>query len=142
MRNFDTPLDEAGTTRLAVQSQQTVTQVVEQVEVVPKPATSRTDLLVMGEDWSWEQMRDYVVHEIEARFGAFPHDSIKEASIFKSFIGRHGKKAAAIAKHAFEVCDGRWAGAPISVTRFCKNSDPFFAEVIVERLVDQPVQGW
>jgi hypothetical protein len=139
LRNFDTDLDQP-TTKVETST----VQVIDRVEVVPRPTAqvARTDVLVADEEWAWQHLRDYVVHEIEARFGPFPHDSIKEASIFKAFLSRHGKRSAAIARHAFEVCEGRWAGAPISVNRFAKNSDPYFAEVIAARLVDQPVTGW
>jgi hypothetical protein len=138
LRNFDTDLDQVR----VQQEHRATTQIVETVEVLPRPQVARTDLTKPETQWGWEEMRDYVVTNIEQRFGPFPHDSLKEASIFKAFLGRHGDKAPAIARHAFEVCDGRWAGAPIGVTRFCRNSDPFFAEVIVNRLVDEPVAGW
>jgi hypothetical protein len=43
-------------------------------------------------------------------------------------------KSIAIAKAAFEVQNGMWRSAPISVQRFCKGSDVFFADVIAERV--------
>jgi hypothetical protein len=39
-----------------------------------------------------------------------------------------------IAKFAFEILDGRWRGAPVKITRFCKASDPYFAQPIDEYL--------
>ena len=104
----------------------------------PEPAPSWPG----GDHWAWSDLRDYVVSQIETRFGAFPRDAKKEAGIFKSFLARHGDDAVAIARFAFEVEDGYWAGAPISVNRFCKASDPYFAEKIKPRMVAQPVTGW
>lgn len=137
LRNFDTDLDIQGVTRT------TSVRITETVTTTPRPSEGRT-FLVQGE-WGWDALRDYVVAEIEARFGAFPRDGKKEYGIFTSFVGRWGSDAAqAIARYAFEVCDGRWAGAPISVTRFCKGSDPFFGAVIAQRIgeVGAKVEPW
>lgn len=129
LRNFDTELDVQGVTRTVTTS----VRVTETVTATTRPTESRTFLV--QDEWGWEALRDYVVHEIETRFGAFPRDSKKEYGIFSSFVSRWGASMAqAIARHAFEVCDGRWAGAPVSVTRFCKGSDPFFGAVIADRL--------
>lgn len=139
MKNFDTALDLAGVTRMVTT---TGTQVVveETVKVIHQPSTSRAYL---GKtEWAWDDLRDYVVAQIEERFGAFPRDSRKESGIFKSFLARWGDQAQTIARYAFEVEDGRWAGAPISVNRFCKGSDPYFAAKIVERVVENPVENW
>lgn len=89
---------------------------------------------LMRSEWDWSDLRDYVVHEIESRFGPFPRETHKEIGIFKGFMKRWGPDAEVIARYAFEVENGRWAGAPISVYRFCQNSDPYFAEVILERV--------
>lgn len=143
MRNFDTELDLHGVTKMVTTSTTSVvTEVVveESVTVTRHPSTSRAYL---GKtEWAWDDLRDYVVAEIETRFGAFPRDSRKESGIFKSFLARWGSQAQAIARFAFEVEDGRWGGAPISVNRFCKGSDPYFAEKIVARLVESPVKDW
>lgn len=139
LRNFDTDLDLAGVTRLT-----STVAVTERVEVLPlptRPAEARTHLLSEG-SWDWRACRDYVALEIEQRFGAFPRDPKKESGIFKSFVERWGDQAQAIARYAFEVCEGRWAGAPISINRFCKASDPFFAQPILDKLPTTPVQGW
>ena len=138
MKNFDTILDVQGVTRLV-----STTEVVieETVKVIHKPSEVRS--YVGKDDWSWDDLRNYVVVQIEERLGVFPRDSRKEAGIFKSFLSRWPEgQAQAIARYAFEVCDGRWAGAPISVNRFCKGSDPYFAAKIVDRLVQSPVEGW
>lgn len=97
--------------------------------------------------WGWEDLRDYVASEITKRFGVFPRDPKKEYGIFTNFIIRwdgigkdgvatHPGRSVAIAKFAFEVHDGRWKGAPVRFTRFCKGSDPYFAQPIVEYLAD------
>lgn len=138
LRNFDTELDQQGVTRLVTTTTEVVVE--ESVRVVHKPSQLRAYL---GKtDWSWDDLRDYVVAQIEDRFGAFPRDARKESGIFKSFLARWGDKAQPIAQYAFEVTDGRWGGAPISVNRFCKGSDPYFAEKIAARLVESPVKDW
>lgn len=97
---------------------------------------SRTDLLADTEQWTWAEFRDYVVAEIINRFGPFPRDARKEYGIFNRFFSQYGQDAIAIAKYAFESCDGWWGKAPISINRFCKSSDPYFSEPILERLRD------
>lgn len=118
------------------------TVIADEINVVAKPSQARSFVAKTDETWEWSDLRDYVVNQIEQRFGTFPRDFKKEAGIFKSFLARHGDVASAIARHAFEVENGYWAGAPISVNRFCKNSDKFFSDVITARLVDSPVAGW
>lgn len=128
LRNFDTELDTAGTTRI-------VTRVPAATETfTTKPTEKRTHLIADDEHWTWENVRDYVLTSIEQRFGAFPRNGHREDATFKSFVERWGDQAPLIAKAAFEVFDGYWRNAPVSVTRFCKNSDPYFASVIAERL--------
>lgn len=117
-------------TRVAPAIQETVT-------VTPLPSTSRTHLLSSPQQWGWSEIRDYVVSEIEARWGAFPRDSRKEASIFKRWCKAYGDDAHEIAKYAFEVCDGSWKGAPISINRFCKGSDEWFSDPILDALRDR-----
>ena len=116
--------------------------IVQTVTVTTLPSESRAYLSRPVEQWSWSDLRDYVVHQIESRFGTFPRDAKKEYGIFSRFHKAYGEKAGLIAKHAFEVSDGWWANAPISVNRFCKGSDPYFAEPILARLVEKPVQAW
>lgn len=94
----------------------------------------QTHLLSAGPAWTWEQLRDYVVQQIEQRWGARPRDPLKEAGIFKSFISRWGDQSQAIARAAFEVYGGSWNGAPVSVERFSKGSDRYFAELISQNL--------
>lgn len=140
LQNFDTDLDTAGVTRMV---KTTVAPVVTETVTVTLKPSDRTQFIAKSEDsWEWGDLRDFVVAEIEKRTGAFPRDFKKEAGIFKSFMARWGDKAPAIARTAFEVHEGMWKGAPISVNRFCKGSDPYFAQPIADRLSDQPIAGW
>lgn len=142
LMNFDTDLDTAGVARM-VKTKESV-EIIETVTVTPKMKSKVAVSFIAKDDaqWAWDDLRDYVVHEIETLFGPFPRDNIKEASIFKSFLGRYGDKAPAIARHAFEVHGGRWGGAPISVNRFCKASDQYFADVIAKDLAESAIAGW
>ena len=117
-------------------------EIREAVTVTPRPSQSRAFVAKTDDAWDWSDLRDYSIAQIEERFGPFPRDAKKEAGIFKSFLARHGEQASAIARFAFEVEGGYWAGAPISVNRFCKASDPYFADKIKPRLVDAPVKAW
>jgi hypothetical protein len=98
------------------------------------PISSRTHLLSLDGEWTWEQLRDYVIGQIHARWGAQPRDALRESGIFKGFVNRWGVQAGPIAKAAFEIHGGVWKGAPISVSRFAKGSDPYFAEVIAKNI--------
>jgi hypothetical protein len=86
------------------------------------------------QDWSWEQLRDYVVDQIVSHHGNFPRNPLRESGIFKGFLARHGDRAGEIAIYAFEGCKGWWKNSPIGVERFTKGSDPWFAEEIVSIL--------
>ncbi len=108
----------------------TVTQ-----RVTIEQAPSRADLLVAAKDWTWAELRDYVASEIMIRFGAFPRDSRKEYGIFNRHMNTFGFDSIRIAEHAFgPVCEGWWGGAPISINRFCRASDPYFSTPILDRL--------
>jgi hypothetical protein len=100
---------------------------VQAPKIQPEPV--RSDLTGTAEPW--RQLRDYVTAQIEARFGSQVVDPVKEAAVFKRFVSTWGDRAMEIARLAFDHYDGVWASAPVSVNRFCKKSDPFFAEVIV-----------
>jgi hypothetical protein len=120
-------------------AQQTATTkvlVTETLTLTPTHTQSRTDLLTPEEQWGWSEVRDYVVAQIEQHFGPFPRDARKEHGIFSRFCTKYGPDAGRIAKYAFDVAGGWWKGSPISVTRFCRASDPWFADVILERLND------
>jgi len=110
-------------------------------EVTQQVTTARTGtaeaayLLKPATQWTWQDLRDYVVTEAEKRFGPQARDPKKEAGIFKGFIQRHGTEdAVMVAMAAYEVYEGVWRSAPVTVNRFCRNSDPFFADVILARL--------
>jgi hypothetical protein len=114
-----------------------VTQTVvitEKVEVSPSRPASY--LIKPDSVWGWQELRDYVVAQIEALFGPSPRDLRKEKSIFSSFIDRFGTDAPRIARYAFEspATKGLWGNAPIRVTRFTRASDEWFAVPILDRL--------
>lgn len=114
--------------------EETVRMVQEQVVIRPQATRTTTHVAIAAEDWGWDQLRDYVVTEIEKVRGVFPRNTITEKSIFVGFLNRWGADAPRIARYAFEVAGGYWRNAPISVNRFCKNSDEYFAKPIAEHL--------
>lgn len=142
LRNFDTILDQEGVASITRPRAIVPPPVRERVTVTPVAHTGRAFLAKPVEAWSWSDLRDYVVTQIEERFGPFPRDSKKEYGIFRRFAETWGDKAGRIAKYAFEVEGGCWLGAPISISRFTRNCDPYFAEVIVPRLAAAPVRDW
>jgi hypothetical protein len=129
--HFDSEIDLAPAAPV-VKVETKVAVVQDRVVVRSEPKTSY--LAIQPEDWGWEELRDYVANETIKRFGVFPRDPKKEFGIFKSFCERWGDRAVMIAKFAFEIQDGRWRGAPVKMTRFCKASDPYFATLIDEYL--------
>lgn len=133
MINFMSELDRSFATTESEPQQQTPVTVTQTV-TVRRPETRATHVATQSSVWTWEQLRDYVVSRIEAISGPFPRDPLREKGIFSSFISRWGAQAGPIAEFAFETMDGRWKGAPVSVSRFCKGSDPYFASEIAERL--------
>lgn len=130
MRNFPDVLDQQGTTKIVVRQQAPAVQQTTRT-VLPQSANH---LLTEEAAWDWRALKDYVVTEITQRHGPQPIDDRKAKQIFDSFLKRWGDLAVPIAKAAFTDHDGMWANAPISINRFCKNSDPFFAAEIAERL--------
>lgn len=105
-------------------------------EKVVAPSVSKTFLTGSehGMEWGWEQIRDYVVAGIEQQTGSFPRNPLTEAGIFKGFKARWGELAGPIAIYAIDVAEAWWQNAPISVNRFCKGSDPYFADPISKRV--------
>jgi hypothetical protein len=133
LKNFPTELDRRGVSRIVT------TTIRETVALRPRAVVTRTHLAVDTSQWTWREFRDYVMGEIEARFGpSTPADPLwprKEVGIYKSFLDRWGaERAVAICRYAFDACDGRWQGQPITPYQFCKGSDPHFASPIAERL--------
>jgi hypothetical protein len=106
--------------------------IIERVEVSPTRSVGYK--LKPDEQWGWEELRDYVVDQVEAHFGLFPRDLPKEVSIMKSFTERFGPDAPRIARAAYEVYNGYWGGAPIRLARFTRASDEWFARVILAQL--------
>lgn len=112
------------------------TQLVKHTLTVRQPENRATHLTKNSMEWGWADLRSYVVTQIEHLHGPFPREEMKEIGIFKGFIKRHGKMAGLIAETAFEAFGGMWKGAPIGVQRFCANSDRYFAEEILRRLME------
>lgn len=136
MKHFDTELDKQSSYRRVVEK-----EIVQEVKPEPQikqsfvaPSNSQTHAFSHPEQWNWEQLRDYVVSQIEQRFGAFPRDPVVEASIFRSFYGRWKEKSGLIAVAAFEAHGGYWRSAPITVSRFTKGSDDYFASIIASNI--------
>lgn len=131
LRNFD-DLDLMGAT--------SVTGISEEVRVTVQPKEQRLDATresftgVADEEWTWQELRDYVVRQITVLNGGVSDNPAKVAGIMKRFAKNYGVHAAAIARYAFEVSHGYWNSQPIGITRFCKGSDPYFGDVILDRL--------
>lgn len=104
-----------------------------ELSVVAPPSRGRLHLVTSGA-WGWEELRDYVIERIEHRWGPQHRDPIREAAIFRSFVRRWGTQAEAISRYVFEVADGIWMGAAVSINRWTKGSDPYFAAKIVKKL--------
>lgn len=129
----------ASTAAQALHVVQQVEQVSERVSVTTL-AAGRAYLAKPDELWGWTDLRDFVVHEIERRFGPLrERNATKEAAIFKRFLKDWPDGVGVkIARHAFspEACDGWWNSATIGIERFCAASDPYFAIPIGMRLAD------
>jgi hypothetical protein len=106
--------------------------ITERVEI--SPVRTASFMLKPDQEWGWEELRDYVVDQVEQHFGLFPRDLPKEVSIMKSFTERFGRDAPRIARAAYEVHKGYWGGAPIRLNRFTRASDEWFARVILAQL--------
>lgn len=98
------------------------------------PVAGAAYLMKVDAEWSWEDLRDYVMGQIVMYHGPQVRNAVKESAIFKGFTSRYGSQAVAIARFAFENQRGMWQRAPISVNRFTKGSDPYFADPIAKRL--------
>lgn len=134
MMNFDTDLDRAGVARQVATRN---VRVVEETTVRQAPNEYHTyQSKGADETWDWEALRDYVVDRIEFFHGGFPRDFLKEKSIFSRFAKEFGSDAVRIARFVFDgpAADGRWAGAPVSINRFCRGSDDFFGRPILEKI--------
>lgn len=125
MRNFDTSLD-----------RQRVSRIVHPTTVArSKPTAHKSHLVTHNmQRWTWRQVRDYIIEQIEARQGAQHQEVAKDAGIIKAFCNRWGDLAPHIAQYAYETADGVWDHRPITVLSFCKAGDARFASVIADRL--------
>lgn len=98
------------------------------------PIATKTHLMVSQNQWGWEQLRDYVVSETERYHGRQHRNPAAEKKIFQGFVARWGDEAPKIAKYAFDRKKGVWKRAPITVNRFAKGSDQYFAKEIADIL--------
>jgi hypothetical protein len=126
-------IDFASLAREAAQKKAVTSPTVRET-VRTTPVAGAAYLLKADQDWTAEDLRDYVMGQIEAHHGPQVRNSVREMATFKAFLARWEAKAPAIARFAFEVQRGMWQRAPISVNRFCKASDPYFAALIAERV--------
>lgn len=104
----------------------------------PQLTAGARDLLATGEEWTWEQVRDYTRRMIsETTQAHYSVDPMRETSIYKGFVRRHGGKLARrILVFAFETSSepGWWKNAPITPTRLCAGADRYFALEIAAKL--------
>lgn len=115
----------------------TVPAVRQTARVTSQSREHRRDYLARdARTWTWDDLRNYVVGKIQEFHGDFPRNEAKEFGIFSAFAGRFDDLAGPIAQFAFETSStpGYWKGSPISVTRFCKGSDPYFGDQIRARV--------
>lgn len=134
MMHFDSVLDRPVTAQPPAPAPEPTVAVVETVTVTQHPSESRGYMLKDDTEWEWGDLRDYVITQIEERFGPQPRDFKKEYGIFSRFLKTYQEFAPVIARYAFDIENGWWMSAPIRVTRFTRGCDPYFAEVILSRL--------
>lgn len=108
--------------------------VIQEQVTYRRPETRVTDIGKSPANWTWEDLRNYVVRSIESIHGPFPRDAVREGAIFRSFAGRWGNQAGPIAHFVFTELGGMWCGAPVGVHRFCKGADAYFAAPLAKRL--------
>jgi len=102
---------------------------------IERPVDNQSHQYRQDINWTADDLRDYVVTQIQAIHGDFPRKPpYIELGIFKAFLDRWGVLAPAIARYAYGPLAGYWNSAPIRVERFCFRSDPYFAKKIVDRL--------
>lgn len=114
--------------------QQAPAEVVQTVTATKVNSAESVYLLKPINEWTWGDLRDYVITEAEKRSGPQLRNLAKEAGIFKGFIARYGiEDAVMVAVAAFEIYEGVWRSAPIGVSRFTKGNDPYFSDIILQR---------
>jgi hypothetical protein len=94
---------------------------------------SRGYLFRDSSEWTWEDLRDYVVDSITEVAGPVDFDPKKANAVFRSFHGRH-ENAVAIARYVFDILHGLWYSTPVGINNFYKGQDPYFAEPITKLL--------
>jgi hypothetical protein len=126
--------DDVDTERVVLND--TIPVVTETVTVRPvrRVEQGKTYVGVDPANWDADALLSYVATQIQRLHGPFPRDPKKETAIMRSFLNRWGDRAGAIAQYAFEVSGGMWRGSPVGITRFCKASDAYFGQVILDRL--------
>jgi hypothetical protein len=72
--------------------EEAVRMVREEVGIQPQGPSKTTHIALADEQWGWEQLRDYVVTQIEKVNGIFPRNRITEKAIFTSFAKRWGSR--------------------------------------------------
>jgi hypothetical protein len=107
----------------------TVPVVQETITIKPRlrPVLQQTQV-------DWEQLRDYVLEQVEKAHGPQARDERKENTIFMAFAARWPEQAMEIARYAFEESEGFWKGSPVLVPRFHRTSDNYFAVPIANLL--------
>lgn len=127
---YDGPVKTAPTAT----STQTVTPIT--TRATAAPITPAAHLIKPDEQWTPEDLRDYILAEVVKRqpLAAQRRNPAAEMAICRSFCERWGVNAPRIARFAFTVCEGWWNNSPIDFRRFSKASDAYFAEVIIGRL--------
>lgn len=132
MIDFDAIRRAAAGEKPVAKTAPTTPTVQETVRVTPVAGAAY--LLKPDAEWTWEELRDYVMGQIVMHHGPQVRHPVKESAIFKGFVARYEAKAVAIARFAFENQRGMWQRAPISASRFCKGSDVYFGDIIAKRL--------
>lgn len=108
-------------------------EITSTIEVVPVGVGQSWRLRPEAE-WGERELRDYIAAQMAERGVASPMEPWRELTVVKSFLKRHGAKSVRIARYVFERLDGNWRGQPVTFSRFCKGSDPYFAEPIARAL--------
>ena len=114
----------------------TPTAVEVEVPVVQETITIKPRLrpVMQQTQVDWEQLREYVLEQVEKAHGPQVRDQRKENTIFMAFAARWPEQAMEIARYAFEESEGFWKGSPVLVARFHRTSDNYFAVPIAALL--------
>lgn len=98
--------------------------------------TPAAHLIKPDEQWTPEDLRDYILAEVVKRqpAAAQRRNPAMEMAICRAFSERHGANAPRIARYAFTIAQGWWNSSPIDFRRFSKASDAYFADIIIGRL--------